>query len=404
MSIEAAAEQIADKLYESDSLRIYGHHDADGIASAAIMCHALNRLGKKFHLTIKDRISLQDIKKGEPTLLCDFGASLEELPEDVIVVDHHVPTFNGEFHANPRLCGLDGENELSASGVAYIVASRMGDNRDLCGLALLGIIGDRQNIAGKNKDIINEGIANQFIIPKRGLKLAGRNPEEKLYTAVTPYLHGVSGDKETVSEIIQKSAADNEYSFKTLLSNVILKAAPKTNDRSLQSLWGDTYELQRGVIHDAYSMSAVIESCGLSNRGGLGATLCLRMAQGVEEAWHVAIEHRLKVISTLKSISQTEESIPLFEVSDPATAGYVADSLAYDGLYDTPVFVIVKTDEKYLVSARCPYGVEYDLSEFMKHIAKEGGGTGGGHKYRAGGTFENSGISRFKEGLKEAFA
>ena len=65
MSIEDAAEQVADRLSESDSLRIYAHHDADGIASATIMCHALNRLGKKFHLTIKDRISSEYIKKDE---------------------------------------------------------------------------------------------------------------------------------------------------------------------------------------------------------------------------------------------------------------------------------------------------------------------------------------------------
>ncbi|MDD4300712.1 MAG: DHH family phosphoesterase [Methanomicrobium sp.] len=404
MSIEAAAEQIADKLSESDSLRIYGHHDADGIASATIMCHALNRIGKKFHLTIKDRISSKDIKKDEITLLCDFGASLEDLPEDVIVVDHHVPYFNGEYHANPRLCGIDGEKELSASGVAYIVANHMGDNRDLSGLALLGIIGDKQTIAGKNQEIINEGIANQFIIPGRGLTLAGRNLEEKFYTAIDPYLSSISGEKDIVTEILKQSVSDNKCDYKTLLTTVILKAAADTNDSAMQSLWGDIYELERGVIHDAHSMSAVIESCGLSKRGGLGVALCLRMTQGVEEAWDITIKHRLKVISAIKSTQQIEESIPLFEVSDPETASNVADSLAFDGLYDTPVFVIVDSGDNYSVSARCPNGVEYDLSEFMKNVAEEAGGTGGGHKYRAGGTFEKNGLSIFKKELKEAFA
>ncbi|MBN2734111.1 MAG: DHH family phosphoesterase [Methanomicrobiaceae archaeon] len=404
MSIESAADHIADKLSESDHLRVYGHHDADGIASATIMCHALNRIGKKFHLTIKDRISNEDIKKDEVTLLCDFGASLEDLPEDVMVVDHHIPCFNGEYHANPRLCGIDGEKELSASGVAYIVANHMGDNRDLSGLALLGIIGDRQAIAGKNQEIINEGIANQFIVPERGIPLAGRNLEEKLFTAINPYLRGISGEKEAVQEILKRSLKEQEYSYETLLSEIILKIAPETNDKVMQSLWGDRYELERGVITDAHSMAAVVESCGLSKRGGLGVTLCLRTSQSVEEAWDIAIKHRLKVISAIQNVKSIDESISLFEVSDPTTASSVADSLAYDNLNEKPVFVMVKSGEKYSVSARCPSGAEYNLSEIMKNIAEEAGGTGGGHISRAGATFEKEGLLKFKNGLKEAFA
>ena len=64
----------------------------------------------------------------------------------------------------------------------------------------------------------------------------------------------------------------------------------------------------------------------------------------------------------------------------------------------------MKSGEKYSVSARCPFGVDYDLSEFMKNMAEKSGGTGGGHISRAGGTFGKDGLSKFKEGLKEAFA
>ena len=50
-----------------------------------------------------------------------------------MVVDHHLPLFDGEFHANPRLEDIDGDRELSAAGMAYFVAQEMGDNRDLPG-------------------------------------------------------------------------------------------------------------------------------------------------------------------------------------------------------------------------------------------------------------------------------
>ncbi|MBP2132963.1 single-stranded DNA-specific DHH superfamily exonuclease [Methanomicrobium sp. W14] len=404
MSIETVSESIADKITDSDFIRIYGHHDADGIASAAIMCHALKRLGKNFQLTIKDRILPKDVKSDEVSLLCDFGSSLEDLPDETIVIDHHIPCFNGEYHVNPRLFGIDGETELSASGAAYIVANRLGDNRDLSGLALLGVIGDRQKNSGKNLEIISEGIANQFIVPGRGMTLPGRNIEEKLNIATDPYLCGISGDMKSAKDLVKLSAADDKFSYEKLISAIVLKIASKTNHVSMLSLWGDTYELERGAIHDAHSMAAVIESCGLCGRGGLGVSLCLRMTEFVEEGWDVAVKHRLNVISSIKNAHMIDEKVPVFEVSDPAAASCVADSLAFDRLFEKPVFVIVGSGEKYSVSARCPNGVECNLSEFMKNITEKAGGTGGGHKYRAGGYFDKNGISTFINGVKETFA
>ncbi|WOF15635.1 DHH family phosphoesterase [Methanoplanus sp. FWC-SCC4] len=402
MSIEAAAGHIAEKLSETEFVRVYGHHDADGIASATIMCHALHRLGKKFHLTIKNRISSDDIKNDEPTLLCDLGASLEELPDDTVVIDHHVPYFNGEYHINPRLHNIDGEKELSSSGLAYLVANHMGDNRDLCGLAILGMIGDKQTISGKNQEIVTEGIGNQIIVPKRGLTLAGRDTREKLYTATDPYLPGISGNLDSVDEILLKYSDDDDYRYEDLNSMIILKIAEKTNETAMQSLWGNTYELERGVIHDAHSLAAVVESCGLSNRGGLGVTLCLRNTENVKEAWEIAIKHRLNVISEINSAKTIEEELPVFEISKPSVSSCVADTISNNGLYNTPVFTIARNDDNYSVSARCPPGVEFDLSEFMKNLAEKTGGSGGGHFSRAGGIFGEDGLSIFKNEVKEA--
>ena len=56
---------------------------------------------------------------------------MENLPPETMVVDHHLPLFTGQFHANPRLEKIDGDRELSAAGMAYIVTQEMGDNRDL---------------------------------------------------------------------------------------------------------------------------------------------------------------------------------------------------------------------------------------------------------------------------------
>jgi len=104
MSIEAAADLVAKKLLEQDFVEVHGHHDADGIAAASILCHALNRSGKHFHLSIDPYINPKNLKNPGSTVLCDFGSALDDLPEDVMVIDHHLPHFNGKYRCGVYCC------------------------------------------------------------------------------------------------------------------------------------------------------------------------------------------------------------------------------------------------------------------------------------------------------------
>jgi single-stranded DNA-specific DHH superfamily exonuclease len=151
MSLDAAAATLASRLLEQEFVEVLAHHDADGIAAASILCHAMFRAGGRFRLRIRPDITPEEIPREGSVLLCDFGSALQDLPDDVMVVDHHQPRFEGELHVNPHLAGIDGDRNLSAAGAAYLVARKMGDNRDLAGLTLLGIIGDGQVIEGPNR-------------------------------------------------------------------------------------------------------------------------------------------------------------------------------------------------------------------------------------------------------------
>ncbi|MBN1431543.1 MAG: DHH family phosphoesterase, partial [Methanomicrobiaceae archaeon] len=350
MSIETSAGLAAEKLERSDFVRVFGHHDADGIAAASIICHALYRNGKKFHLSIKSGITPGDIRSHEMTVLCDLGSSIEDLPEDTVVIDHHMPCFNGEYHINPRLFGINGEKELASAAVAYMVADHMGDNRDLCSLALLGMIGDHQEIAGKNSEIVNEGIANQFITPGRGIPLAGDNMTEKIHTAVNPYLPGISGNLEKSESLVRDFPDSEDQGYEKILSAIILEIAEKSNERAMCSLWGNTWELQRGIIHDAHTLASVIESCGLSGRGGLGALLCMGNSEIVDEAKKIGEKHRLDTIQAVDSAKKMSAEGPaVFEIENPSVSSTVADILAKDGLFDTPVFTVSRINGNYSI-------------------------------------------------------
>ncbi len=402
MSFASAARELAEHLQEQRFVEITAHHDADGIAAGAILCHALHRAGIGFRLRVRSRIVPGEISPEGAVLLCDLGSSIAELPDNVMVVDHHIPHFDGTWHINPHLHGIDGETELSSSGAAYYVARELGDNRDLAGLALLGMIGDGQECIGKNHEICSEGMANGFISPHRGIRLIGRDTREQLLLALSPYLDGISGNEELAESLTK--AAGKETDMDTLLTSILLQIAPRETAAAMEALYGDTYELEREILHNAHTLTALVDACGLTGNGGLAAALCLRSAEGVEQAWEHAKAYRLRVIEAIRTVRQPDPSLAFYEIGDPAALRGVADALARDFGHETAVCVAARADEECTVSLRCPPGVESDLEELVRSLADTCGGKGGGHRTRAGAVIGPDGLECFRRSFAEAVA
>jgi hypothetical protein len=408
MSLETAAGIVADRIKRQEFIEVYTHHDADGIAAASILCHAMLRAGIRFRLRVRQEITLSDLSGDDPYLLCDLGAAMENLPHDVMVVDHHIPRSEGEFHVNPRLCGIDGDRELSAAGAAYYVAREMGDNRDLAGLVIPGIIGDGQQLAGKNLEIFNEGIANGIIEPDRGLTLPGRDMAERWYMAMSPYIYGISGNEELVADLIdqagRQATGENALRLDTLLSQVVLEAAQKTTAASLLALYGDTYHLQREVIEDAHALTAVIDACGKTGSGDIAATLCMRSSHYLDRAWEITRQHRSRVIGAVSTARPTGGYNGVYEIADAILVSDVADILARDVPHVAPVLVYGKSGDGCKFSARCPPGATADLGKIVRTLAVSCGGNGGGHLLRAGATIPCDKVAVFTKGWQEATA
>ena len=108
------------------------------------------------------------------------------------------------------------------------------------------------------------------------------------------------------------------------------------------------------------------------------------------------------MISALGSAKKGDDQINLYELTDPGVTSAVADALAYDGLYDTPVVTIAENTDEYFISARSPGGMDPDLGSTLKDLAAKCGGTGGGHRTRAGARINADGIECFKTGIMEA--
>ena len=106
--------------------------------------------------------------------------------------------------------------------------------------------------------------------------LPGRDMTERWYITTNPYLCGISGDEAVIANLIDDAKGENGTRLDTLLSLAVLTAAPHTSAGSLHAIYGDTYHLEREVIEDAHALAAVIDACGKTGHGDIGAALCLR--------------------------------------------------------------------------------------------------------------------------------
>lgn len=397
MSLEEAAAKIAAYLRSKDYVEVYSHHDADGIAAAAILTVALRRADIAFRLRFLPHLNKDDVERPELSVLCDLGASVPDFPESIVIIDHHVPYAAVPFHINPRLEGIDGESELSAAGCAYLVANALGDNRDLAGLVMVGIIGDSQKLSGMNQKIIGDAVGNNLIEVGKGVLLPGRTTKEQIASAVLPYLGNLSGDEEAaekIASLCMNTASDEAYTA-LLLSEIIVRSDASYHD--LMSIYGESWKLLREAVQDAYAMTAVIDACGKAGRPDLGYAVAAGDMTQTDAAWETANAFRRKIIASAAAAEAVAENVWLSDSVE--TASDVADIFVRSK--QMPVVVLARGTEYLKVSARAPADSSVDFEQMMKTSAEKFGGAGGGHKTRAGGELPLACESAFIASVKE---
>ena len=151
---------------------IVHHNDADGIASAAALSLACERLSlpsrllalEKIHETILARIHGD---AGQMVIYADLGGQSARIIGRyaarnplVIILDHHLPggaVPANIVHLNPEMSGISGDAEASAAAVAALYGIELlkadsgcppGEEAMLAALGVLGAIGDGHMRAG----------------------------------------------------------------------------------------------------------------------------------------------------------------------------------------------------------------------------------------------------------------
>lgn len=443
-----------------ETVRVLSHYDADGIASAAIMCRALLRANMKFHMTLVKQLTdevLSSLSEEKPGFLVvlDMGAGNLDvlkgtLPNtDIVIIDHHQQEGTpGEriVHVNPMDFGI--KEDISGSGVAYLVARAMSpENRDLAGLAVVGAIGDSQagaigedwGVFGVNREILKDAVETRKIRVGRGLRLWGRYTRplyKALAYSVDPMIPGVSGSESRAVQFlnelrIEQKKASGEWRTlsdlsgdeqKRLASGMIAERV-KSGHPNAEWIFGDVYELlDKGAdCKDANEFATMLNACGKMGKGYVGVQLCLNVPRAFLESRWIMEKYRKAIGTAVRWLSDSVERENPRVVRKTDAAMYLlcgsnigehiisnALSIVQKSLDMTvPVFAFAKADDGVKVSARASdsiVGEGVNLKAVVSAAAAAAGGRGGGHSGAAGATIPQGSEDVFISAAEEELA
>ena len=405
-------------------LRVVSHHDADGIAAAAIMTGALTHASRQFHLTITKGLDSDIIeslaKEGnEAVLFLDMGSgqidSLERLDAKIAILDHHKPIRKSKkvVQANPHFYNIDGMTESCASALSFLVAIMLDPcNWNLSPIAIAGIIGDRQHMGGMkgvNQQILDYAVESEFVNVQRGLNLKGPSVADAIAESMDPYFVGLSGRKDNVLAFLDSMKLNASTPMGALDEVYRRKLTSMLSLRLMgQGCRPETVEELVSEIHwiPSMSMSAMdladlLNACGRMDHEGVGVALCMGDEDALALAGDLRREYNRKILEKLMSIEtdgvSQMNSIQFFNAEDASLAG-AQTGLAMQYILDQskPTLALSRVKGKFKVSSR---GTKYlvskglDLSAALKKASEKMGGIGGGHAVAAGAT-----ISEGKEG------
>ncbi len=422
--LDALAKAAAEKIKGFDFARVLSHHDADGITAAGIICFSLLRRKIPFQATLLSKLDEEAVKAIDGNvILCDMGSGQLKLLshlKNVVIIDHHKQVNENEnynyLQVNPHLAGIDGAFELSASGTAYAIARQIDPaNVDLSGLAIVGIVGDKQQMMGANRDILEEALKKGVVSIKRDFLYGnGGTLREILEYNFEPYLE-ITGDVQKIEEFLQQIKLKPSMSYRDLseeekrrfLSALMLKVMKRGSAEAVAELIGEVYILNKEIYPQALGFANLLNACGKLGKTGLALSLCLRDKTQMEEAKKYHREYQKRVIAELKAIEgkiKQLKAIQYIQIKDAAVTSAVSSCIMRYISPELPLLVLSEEAGKIKVSARGSRKLVengLDLGVALREAARRAQGIGGGHSIASGASIPKGMEKIFIQAVEE---
>ncbi len=438
--------------HRNDSITIVSHMDADGVSAAALASLALDRQNIEHQVKFVRMIYRDVVENLEPddlTIFTDLGSSQLQLlkekfsGQETIIADHHKPEKADGWpelvHLNAHLGGLNGVEEISGAGVTYLIARELDpSNQDLSALAIVGAVGDVQNVWGSlrgyNRKIAQDGINAEMLEQKKDLLFYGRHTRPIFRTLeglTDPPIPGVSNSVEGCVSLLKDlnipykkdrgwrrpvDLTDEEK--QRLATELITRAIAHVPEELVKYvpglIIGEVHTLlkekKRPMLRDADEFATCINATAKHEQPLIG----LEVAKGDQSVYYRAMLKLLKYHR--RCIAEGMNFVGL-EGIERGPKGYLQYFDATGVLKKTfvgtiaslsighpacepykPIVGFVRESGVAKFSARCSkllFLRGFDLAQAIRAAARSVGGEGGGHAVACGAEVDEEKVPQF---------
>ena len=320
-NVNSISEEIKDLADHRKDILVVSNSSSDGIISASLLIKAIWKMGGKGTARFLNGVDgeiLANLKKEDHEfyIFSDVGSGLSQLFNKVfsknwIMLDHRkislteIATDDNSAILNPWKHDIDGDREITSGGISYLLAKKIDKTfSDFSPLAIVSAlgeyqdVGDKRSLIGLNNEILEDSKKDGLIQTDIDLLLSFNEflpIHESIANTYAPYLYGLTSNSDKCLDLLKKTnitlkkdgrlktICDINQEEKFLILETIkdhLSSQINSNIENLENiLIGHTYVLpseEHGShLYDARRFSELLNSCALSNKTGLGMSICL---------------------------------------------------------------------------------------------------------------------------------
>jgi len=454
-------EKLRSTVEGGNEVAIITHLDADGITSGSIMAMALRRMGARFSLRTVSDLNSSVVEKMKADgrdfyVITDLGGGWashlrKALGDKWVIIDHHeiteeeILTDDGGQILNPWKFGIDGGREVSAGGMAYMVASALDfKNRDLSAIAVVSAVADRQDQGDKksffslNAEILKTAQSLGLVSVDLDIILTGRETRpvhEALAYTLFHYIDGLTWNTEACYLLLKNAGIklkDDGSRWRALAEfsqeekSTIVEAVAKFVDSSdkrvsdilLDDLIGYVYTLsredKRSQLRDAREFSTMLNACGRIGKAGVGIAMCLgdrnmALSAGEEimDMYKMTLRNNISTIFSEKWRLADDGKTTFVNgdgILEEGMLGAVSTLLSGSpSLRGRLLFVrtLAKEGTYKFSSRKClDCKSQVNLGVIMRQCSNALNGSGGGHSAAAGCSIPSAALDDFIAGIK----
>jgi RecJ-like exonuclease len=462
-ALKAFCDKIEFMVENEKEISIISHLDADGIASGSIISSALARLGAKCAVRTVSDMTLNVLEQMRSEnhdfyIITDLGGGMvnefnQTLDNRWAIIDHHkipeqeisIDDSNNQI-LNAWKYGIDGDKEISAGGMAYMVAITLDrKNKNLSPIAIVSALaerqdqGDKKSLFGLNSEIVKTAESLRLIRMDLDIMLTGRETRpihEALAHTAFPYIEGLTWATESCYALIKNAgikmskdgrlrvlseiSQDEKDIILNAISEYVVNLSKSKEVNMIDNLIGYTYTLinedQRSLLRDAREFSTMLNACGRIRKAGVGIGICMGDRNNLlNEGEKIVTKYRTtlrnyissiftekwRMIDNGKSVFINGEGL-LAEDMLGAISSLLSGSPTLGGRL---VFVRTLTNDGfYKFSSRKSLGStsKSDLGLIMRYCSESVGGSGGGHSLAAGCRIPSTRLEEFLSAVRNA--